>query len=293
MITSELLRIRLSTAARVLLILAVAEAVVVGLIFSFLPALVGGLTALNDVIPNATEADQLDGNQLSALSLANPVTQGVVVDLLGNTGSGIGFPVIAALLLGALTVSIEHGRGSLTASVLAEPRRARLLLVKVAALAGAVLAAAMLLALIRGVILSIGGVANGVPLLLSPSDLTGLWIRGALSLMLYAILGFSVGLLIRSPMTVTLVLGAAVVVETIVRPVTTLIAGVPNPALYLPFGLTPDLSGSNPLATFTGADVIGTNVSPGMAVAALAAWALIVLVIASVRFVRTDLPDRQ
>lgn len=60
------------------------------------------------------------------------------------------------------------------------------------------------------------------------------WGRDLVALILYADLGFAIGLLARSPVTV---LGGAIAVETIVRPVTMLIFEAPNPAMFLPFGL--------------------------------------------------------
>lgn len=293
MITSELLRIRYSLAARLIFVLVLAEVVFSGLLFAFLPALTNGLIALNQVIPNATDADQFSDAQLHALSLANRAIQDVVIDLLGNSGTGIGFPALAALLLGALTITTEHRRGSLTTSVLAEPRRLRLLAAKQAALAVMVLATAVLLIVLRGLLLALGLAVQDQPFLLDQTVVLGLWLRGALTLLLYAGIGFSLGLLVRSPVAVILVTGAAVIVESVLRPITTLLFGAPNPALFLPFGLVPDISGTNPLATLTGAEVIPSNVAPAVAVAVLASWAILITVVAGIRFIRGDIPDRQ
>jgi ABC-type transport system involved in multi-copper enzyme maturation permease subunit len=293
MIASELLRIRFSLAAKIVLVLVLAEAVFIGLLLAFLPSLIDGLVALNDVIPNATQADQFDATQLVALSLGTSATQEVIIDLLGNSGTGIGFPAIAALLLGALTITTEHRRGSLIVSALAEPRRARLLLTKLSALAVTVLAASILLIIVRGLMLTAGLAVQSEPLLLDPADVLGLWGRGTLTLILYAGLGFALGLLSRSPVAAILVLGAAIIIESILRPITLLIFGAPNPAQFLPFGLVPDISGTNPLAAFTGTTVITSGLAPAVALLVLTAWTLLVTAAASTRFVRTDLPDRQ
>lgn len=293
MIASELLRIRFSLAARITLILVIGEAVIIGLLFAFLPAVIDGLIALNDVVPNATDADQFEPAQLSALSLGTPATQEVIVDLLGNSGTGSGFPAVAALLIGALTITTEHRRGSFTASALTEPRRAQLLLAKMTALAFTVIAGVVMLIVIRGLLLTIGLAIQGESLQLDTVALAGLWGRGALTLVLYAAIGFAIGLLARSPVTVIIVLGAAIIVESVIRPVTLLIFGTPNPALLLPFGLVPDISGTNPLAALTGSTVTTTGITPITAMLALAAWALIAAAVASIRFVRTDTPDLQ
>lgn len=291
MIASELLRIRYSPAARVVLALVLAEVVFIGLLFAFLPALVDGLIALNEVIPNATSVHQFSDDQLAALTLGTPVTQEVVIDLLGNSGTGIGFPAVAALLVGALTITTEHRHGSLTASALAEPRRARLLLAKLVALAATVFAAGVLLVIVRGLLLAAGLAIQGEPLLLDPSAVLGLWGRETITLILYAGLGFAIGLLARSPVAAITVLGGAIIIETIVRPITMLIFGTPNPALFLPFGLVPDISGTHPLAAINGVTVATSDVGPVVAVLVLAAWTLLVTAAASVRFMRADLPS--
>ncbi|MGO1354211.1 MAG: ABC transporter permease subunit [Brachybacterium tyrofermentans] len=293
MIASELLRLRFSLVARIIGILVVAEAVFIGLLLVLLPSIIDGLIALNEVIPNATDADQLDPSQLAALSLDAPATQEVIIDLLGNSGTGSGLPAIAALLIGALTITTEHRRGSLTASALAEPRRAQLLLAKMTALALTVIAGVVVLVVIRGLLLTIGLAIHGAPLQLDTVALAGLWGKGALALVLYAAIGFAIGLLARSPVTVIIVLGAAIIVESVIRPITLLIVGTPNPALFLPFGLVPDISGTNPLAALTGSTVTTTGITPITAMLALAAWAIIAAAVASIRFVRTDAPDLQ
>lgn len=293
MIASELLRLRFSLVARIIGILVVAESVFIGLLLVLLPSIIDGLIALNEVIPNATDADQLDPSQLAALSLDAPATQEVIIDLLGNSGTGSGVPAIAALLIGALTITTEHRRGSLTASALAEPRRAQLLLAKMTALALTVIAGVVVLAVIRGLLLTIGLAIHGAPLQLDTGAMAGLWGKGALTLVLYAAIGFAIGLLVRSPVTVIIVLGAAIIVESIIRPVTLLIFGSPNPALFLPFGLVPDISGTNPLAALTGSTVTTTGITPLTAMLVLAAWAIVAAAVASIRFVRTDTPDLQ
>lgn len=85
------------------------------------------------------------------------------------------------------------------------------------------------------------------------------WGRDLVALILYADLGFAIGLLARSPVTV---LGGAIAVETIVRPVTMLIFEAPNPAMFLPFGLVLDINGTNPLAAINGATVTSSGIAP-------------------------------
>ncbi|MFC0673790.1 ABC transporter permease subunit [Brachybacterium hainanense] len=252
---------------------------------------VDALVALNQVIPNATDADQFGDDQLTALSLASPGTQQTVVDLLGNSGGGMSVPAITALLLGALTITTEYRRGSLTTTALAEPRRIRLLGAKLAALALTVLIASAGLALARALMLGIGLGIQGEALLLDPARVAASWALGALALILYAGVGFAVGILVRSPITAILTLGAAIVVESLIRPFAMLILGAPNPVQYLPFGLVPDLSGTNPLAALTGSDAPLMTVLPtGTALFTLLCWTLLVVTAASLRFRRADTP---
>ncbi len=291
MIRSELLRIRYSLSAKLVLAVAAAEAIFVGLLFSFLPALIDGLTKLNTVIPNATSADQFSDEQLTALSLASPSAQQTVIDVLGNSGTGISLPTLAALLFGALTITTEYRRGSLVNAVLAEPRRIRLLLDKLTALTIVAAGVAVLLTLLRGLILVVGIAVQGETLLLSPAEIAGFGLRGAITLALYTGIGFAVGLLVRSPVAAILTLGAAVAVESVARPITTLMFGTPNPAQYLPLGLVPDISATNPLAAINGMTaplMQGIGLMP--ALLTLLAWAVVALAIASTRFCRADIP---
>ncbi|MFV0426220.1 MAG: hypothetical protein ACK5KU_04175 [Beutenbergiaceae bacterium] len=268
-----------------------AEAVFLGLLFSFLPAVIDGLTALNPVVPNATSTDQFSEDQLTALSLAAPSAQQTVIDVLGNSGTGISFPTLAALLFGALTITTEYRRGWLTSAVLAEPRRVRLLLQKLATLTITAVAVAVLITVLRGLILFAGIAIQDETLLLSPAEITGFAVRGAITLMLYTWIGFADGLLVRSPVAAILTLGAAVAVESIARPITTLAVGTPNPAQYLPLGLVPDISGTNPLTAINGASMTfpeGIGTLP--ALLTLLTWSLVALSITTLRFCRTDIP---
>ena len=220
--------------------------------------------------------------------------QTLVIDLLGNTGTGASLPAIAALLFGALTITGEHRRGSLTSTVLAEPRRIRLILAKLAALSISTVAAAVLLAASRSLTLTVGLMAQNEPVLILAGDVARTWGTGALALILYTLIGFAAGLLLRNPVTALVVLCSFLVAESIIRPVAALVIGTPNPARYLPTGLIPDLIGTNPLAALTGADAsLTTGIGTAPAIVTLSAWTVLVLVAATVRFVRADIPVQE
>lgn len=290
MIRSELFRIRYSLAAKLLFALLIGEAALISLLFVALPAVIDGLIALNDVIPNATSAGRFSDAQLRALSIAAPTAQQTIIDVLGNSGNGASLPVIGALLFGALTITTEYRRGSLTSAVLSEPRRGQLLFQKLSALTIAALSAAALLTLLRFLML-VGGLAiQSGTLLLSPGEIAGFGLRGMLALILYTWLGFAIGLLVRSPVAAILILGAAITVESIARPIVTVVFGTPNPAQYLPFGLVPDISGTNPLAAINGFPTLLDGIGALPAFLALGAWTITALAIAAIRFRRTDIP---
>lgn len=290
MISSELLRIRYSLTTRVVLAILVAEALFVGLLVAFLPSLIDGLIALNKVIPNATSADRLSEEQLAALTLASPQIQTLIADILGNTGVGTSLPVIAATLFGALAITGEFRRGSIINAVLNQPIRPRLILAKATAIIATSVAAAILLIVVQGGILGLGLIVQNVPLLINVTALLSMWGRGIAALILYALLGMGIGLLVRNQVATISAVFAAIVIESIVRPLALLIFGAGNPTLYLPFGLGPDLIASTPLSAL-GADVqLSAGISAPAAMVTLALWACAMLAVATARFARTDIP---
>lgn len=211
--------------------------------------------------------------------------------MLGNSGTGISLPTLAALLFGALTITTEYRRGSLTTAALAEPHRIRLLIDKLTALTIVAAGVAVLLTLLRGLILIAGIAIQGETLLLSPAEIARFGLRGAITLVLYTGIGFAIGLLVRSPVAAILTLGGAAAVESVARPITTLMFGTPNPAQYLPLGLVPDISGTNPLAAINGASMtFSEGIGTLPALLTLLAWSIVALSISTVRFYRADIP---
>ena len=290
MISSELLRIRHATVGKVLLGIVLAEAVLIGLLMVFLPNFIDGLIGLNEVIPNATNAEQFTDEQLTGLTLASPDIQLLVGDVLGNTGLGISLPVVAATLFGALTITGEFRRGSMTNSVLVDPRRVHLILRKLATLISFTTAAAVVLILVRMMILTIGLAVQEEPLLAELPELLAMCGRGIIALVLYTTLGFGIGLLVRSQVATLAAVFTAIVVESVIRPLALLILGGANPTLYLPFGLVPDLSDTTPLAALGASAPLSATISPAAATVTLVLWALLLLGVATLRFIRTDVP---
>ena len=290
MIASELLRIRYTLTGRILLAILLAEAVFVGLLLAFLPDLIDGLIALNDVIPNATSADQFTDEQLAALTLASPQFQVLIADILGNTGLGASLPAIATTLFGALTITGEFRRGSITSAVLDQPIRSRLILAKATALVATVTVAGIVLGGVRAGMLAIGLAVQGDPLLIDVPELFAMWVLGIVGLMLYTLLGLGIGLLIRNQVATVSVIFAGIVIESIIRPLALLIFGGANPTLYLPFGLVPDIVRNSPLALL-GADApLTASLDTPPAIITLTLWAGLLLAAGALRFTRADVP---
>ncbi|MFT3832435.1 MAG: hypothetical protein QM711_03820 [Micropruina sp.] len=70
--------------------------------------------------------------------------------------------------------------------------------------------------------------------------------------MLYTAIGFAVGLLVRSPVATVLALGVPPWRSRASPVRSMLVLGTPNPAQYLPLGVVPDVTGTNPLGAING-----------------------------------------
>lgn len=287
MIKSELLRLWSSRAVVTIGIVVLIEALIGGLGAAFLPALVSGLVSLNDVIPNATQADQLPASALEALSLDSVAVQAAVVDLAGGFGLGISVAGLGVFVLGALSMTNEYRRGSVVSSLLARPSRVSLLATKTAALVIVVLALCLPLAAIKGSLLGIGAGVQGVSVSLSFAVIVAMWIRGALALLLLAITGMGVGLLVRHSVTAVIIIFGALIVESSLRPLSALLTGGVTFVNYLPFGVLADAVRGPGM--FEGAALsYSVGIGPGML--ALLGWAIAALGLGVLRFARRDVP---
>ena len=205
MLRSELLRIRTSRATAAIAAVVFAEAVVGGLVVSFLPGILKALIRLNDVIPNATQADRMSPETIDALRLGHENVQATVADPAGGFGLGFSAAVIGAVVLGAFYVTNGYRHGSIALNALVQPSRIRLLGVKAAALTITVLAACLPLVIVRAGILAFAAAAQDVGGTLGMADLAGIWLRGAGSLVLFGLIGLGVGFAVRSPVACLLI----------------------------------------------------------------------------------------
>lgn len=161
-------------------------------------ALVAGLTLLVTVITFIGASDTAEGDGFELMSWQLEAASGLVATLAGS----VNFLGVVLISLGAIAVATDYGTGLIRLLVQAEPRRWRLVVGKLVALAGLTVGAA---ALATGV-----GVATS--LVMAPiSDIaTGAWADGvvgtvgstfanlALGLFVWVTLGFAIAVATRS-----------------------------------------------------------------------------------------------
>lgn len=223
------------------------------------------------------------GPSLDAVTKANLVYSSV-------TAVGLVIP----LLFGALLITNEYRHRSLTATVLAQPRR------------GLVLAAKAVVALVGGAVYGLlgllGSVGIGAPVLLalgeetalSDPDVITLLLRTVVATALWALLGLGLGSLLTSQIaTIVIVLAFTQFVEPILR----LVAGVwewsANLGRFLPGSATDALVGAGILSSMGALDPTAPTspVDPllwwqgGLVLVALAT---VPIVVASVTTLRRD-----
>lgn len=255
-------------------------------LFAFLPLLIDFLISLNEVIPNATDAQNLSPETLAQLSLAEPGNQGAVADIVGGSGFGVSLTALGAAILGALLVTSDFRFGGIARAALHHPTRAGLFLRKWAALAAWSGILTVCLMVLHGLVLLGGLVAQGEPLRISLATIAGLWIRGAFVLQAYAAIGMGVGFLVRAQVPTLMVLLGAAMVESILRPLAKFMFGHLNPASLLPFGLSSDaVSGGLGPAIVPSQAALATPVALGI----LFAWALVIGAGALFSFRRVEL----
>ena len=287
MLRGEIARLAYSRLTRILAIVLFATSIAAGVLVVFLRQAIKGLIGLNEVIPNATQANQLSSSQLSVFGFDQISVQANVADIAGGAGFGVSTGVICAVLFGMLSVTAEYRRGSIVHTTIAQPKRLRLAVTKLGALMICIVATSIVLVVLKGLLLALGVLTQGTSLLLSPPELFGIWIRGGCALILFGLMGAGIGFLLRSQVTALIFIFVAIVVESSLRPISALVFQSITPVNYLPFGLVADAVRGPGL---TGMDTISISLGIGIALAALVGWATIALVLGCARFVRTDVP---
>lgn len=287
MLQGEIVRLAHARSTQILGVVMLAMSLAAGVLVVFLPQAIKGLIGLNDVLPNATQADQLSSGQLSLFAFDQISVQANVADIAGGVGFGVSAGTVCAVLLGMLSVTTEYRRGSILQSVIAQPKRLRLAVTKLGALVIFTTAASLALVICKALLLTLGLIVQATPLLLTPLDLLGIWARGGCALALFALMGAGIGFLVRSQVTAIIGLFIAIALESAIRPISALIFQSVTPANFLPFGLVADAVRGPGL---TGMDTISISLGIGSALAVLMGWAAISVFLGGRRFMRSDVP---
>ncbi|UCN15262.1 hypothetical protein LFM56_02735 [Cellulomonas iranensis] len=291
MLRSEWRRVRASRTAR-------AAAWVAGVVLvgqaAFLVALrplVDALVGLNDVVPNATQADRMDPAQLAALGLDNPPMQLATLDVTGSAGGGLAIAGVLAAVAAALVVGNEFRRGSIVASALLEPRRERVLAAKVAAWVLPVATAMVALAVVRAGLLALGVAWQGSTVRFAVPAALGVTARGVLAVVMLAVVGVGVAMAVRSAGVAVAVLAGVAVLESSLRPLLSFLVDGPTLADLLPYGL---VGQAVALPAPGGLTVGGADggLSPVLALGVLGAWTVGALGLGWWRWSRSDVPAR-
>lgn len=273
MIRAELLAVVTTTATKV-----TAAAAVLGLTFTqlvfvaLLPALAHG-----DIGPGAAAL----GEEVPTLDLSLATAQLDLLHPLGAAmgGGSIGITLVAVTLLGVLAGTSDDRYGGIVGAVLASPRRARIITGQAGAVGLMGAALGVILAVVALITLAGTLAVTGTAFTAGPGDVVATLARGVLAVACLALIGFALGVLVRTQLAGVLSMIAILVAEPLVGGIAQLISG-DAPALwtqFLPAALAHQViqGGSATLST-------------GLAVTALIALAAALLSAASVALSRRD-----
>jgi ABC-2 type transport system permease protein len=130
-----------------------------------------------------------------AATLARPDNQ------LKVAGLGTGLGALFASLLGALSITAEFRHGTIRATLLATPRRERVIAAKVVTSALAGVAFGLLVEALTAGVEAAGLAARGIDIELGAGDYAQLLAGGALAAGLFAAIGVGVGAVVRNQVT--------------------------------------------------------------------------------------------
>ncbi|BDZ48871.1 hypothetical protein GCM10025867_11120 [Frondihabitans sucicola] len=223
------------------------------------------------------------GSELPGVDLSSGSFQYSALSVFGDGGSSgsLGLAVLGALALGLLVATTDYRFGGIVGTALAEPRRLRILLDKVAA-TGVFAALLGVVYAVISVVVVVGTVqlSPAARLRVSGLDILSTSARGVVAVVLLSLLGLGVGLLVRSQLAGFLTLGAIVVGEPLVQGMAGLLAGgAPGWTQLLPVTLSHAI-----VRSFSAS---GTN--PGVALLVLGVEVAAVLAAAGVALRRRDL----
>lgn len=253
-----------------------------------IPYLIPWLISLNEVVPNATSADQMSEEQLALLSFEYPTAQWQVADIAGSSTGLVGMVTALVVLVAALSVTGEYRYDSISLTVQLEPRRHKVLASKLLAVTALVSVVSVFMMVISGVALWIGSSVADAPLTMSLGELAGAWLRSWVALVLMGVIGMCAGVLLRGQLLTIGVLVGVAVLESLLRPVSVLVFGGPSVLSVLPFGLSRDITGHASILTGQFEGGFPVPVALGL----LFAWALVMVALATVVFNRRDVAQQ-
>ncbi|WP_394276589.1 hypothetical protein [Luteococcus sp.] len=239
----------------------------------FAIAAIRALIKLNAVVPNATQAQHMSPETLSKLSIDTVDMQRIALDPTGASG-GTSIVALGLVALGGLFVVREYRYGSMAATLIAQPRRQRLLADKVAAVALTALLISAGIAFVRFLILRCGLAAQHASLHLTGLQVLALQFRGIAALTLCGCLGAGLGFLVRRQAPLLVGLGVLVGVESTMQALGN-VAGVPQAFHLLPLA--------------SAAHSVELGATGWVALAASGTWALVSVLTAAYSFTREEL----
>jgi hypothetical protein len=274
MLRAELIKLSTTGATRIALAVGLIGLLLTQLVFvTLLPALANGLISYDGSVD--------DLRQLGATDPHSGAFQSSALSVLGaGEGSGsISIAIVAALAVGLLVATTDYRFGGIVMTIAAQPRRGRVIAMKAAATALAAAALGVVFALISVVVLLVStlGVQHAA-LAVSWAHLVAVSARGVAVVALLALIGFAVGMLVRSQLAGFLTVIAGLVAGPVVGGLLQL-SGAPGVwARLLPIVVAQDAVGSAPAVGF----------APPVALAILAGFAAVLLANATIAFRRRD-----
>jgi hypothetical protein len=192
-------------------------------------------------------------------------------------GLGTSVGALFASLLGAMSITGEFRHGTIRPTLLATPRRDRVIVAKVAASALAGVVVGLLAEALTAGAEAVGLAARGIHIDLGGGDYAQLLAGGALAAGLFAAVGVGVGAVVRNQ--VAAVVGLCVWL-LFIEPI--LLGDVPAVAKFAPGASAGGIAGA------IQAQIAGNLVAPSLGVVLLAAYAAAASVAGSIAITRRD-----
>jgi ABC-2 type transport system permease protein len=294
-VRAELLKIRSTAWGRCLVALIVLGGTVVLTLAAAAPALIQLLIDLQRRYPHLRLTDAGEGrfdDVLARVTIIDAEYQRSLVDLV-NPGpfagfGSLGLATTCALLTGVLVATSDFRHGGIVLATLATPNRSVVVVRKAGAVVTVLAGAGLLLVLTSaGSLLTAVALTPDATLQLSLAEMTAVWTRSVLVLLLLGLMGLGAGLIVRHQTpAVAAVLVASVVEPTIVLVATLAAGSTPWAVSVLPLAASQLAPRGSTLASTMD---LGAAAHPLMALAALVLWATLHMVGGLWRTVRTDL----